>query len=246
MPRPTHGRVLVLAVIITLLWAGRAAAQWTDNGFLNINGGFQPGDRSVTGALEAPLFDEAAVYDATLPSSEGTVLDAAAGVRVWRGLAVGLGVTLFEVDSSMVVSGSIPSPLFVNRPRSAQFQQGGLAHRQLGVHLHMTYIFPVMDRIDVAVSVGPSLFRMRQDSPSAVDLGAETAPFDTVTITGIATAPARATGFGANAGLDVAYMLTRFVGAGIFVRYAGGSIDFGADSVGAGGVQAGGGLRFRF
>lgn len=244
MPRPIHLRVLVLAVI-TLLWAGHAAAQWTGNGFLNINGGFQSGDRSVTDVLEAPLFDETAVYDATSRSSEGTVLDASAGVRVWRGLAIGLGVTMFEVDSGMTVSGEVPSPLFVNRPRSAQFQQAGL-HRQLGVHLHMTYIFPVMDRLDVAVSVGPSLFRMRQDSPSAVDLGAETAPFDTVTITGVATTPARATGFGANAGVDVTYMLTRLVGAGIFVRYAGGPIDFGAESIDAGGLQAGGGLRFRF
>ena len=232
--------------VITLLWADGAAAQWTGNGFLNFNGGFQPGDRSVAGVLEAPLFDETAVYDATSSSSDGTVLDASAGVRVWRGLAIGLGVTMFEVDSGMVVSGSVPSPLFANRPRSAQFQQGGLTHRQLGVHLHMTYIFPLTDRIDVAVSVGPSLFRMRQSSPSAVDLGAETAPFDTVTITGVATTPARATGFGANGGLDVTYMLTRFVGAGIFVRYAGGPIDLGAESVDAGGVQAGGGLRFRF
>ena len=240
-----HGRVLLL-VIITLLWADRAAAQWAGNGFLNINGGFQPGDRSVTDTIEAPLFDETAVYDATSSSSEGTVLDASAGVRVWRGLAVGLGVTMFEVRSSMEVSGSIPSPLFVNRPRNAQFQQGGLTHRQLGIHLHMTYIFPVTDRIDVAVSAGPSLFRMRQDSPLAVALGAETAPFNTVTIASVATATARATGFGGNAGLDVTYMLTRFIGAGIFVRYMGGPIDFGGESVDAGGAQAGGGLRFRF
>ena len=53
-----------------------------------------------------------------------------------------------------------------------------------------------------------------------------------------------------NAGVDFAYMLTEQFGGGLFVRWAGGSVDIpaagGTQSLGVGGFQTGVGIRVRF
>ena len=55
------------------------------------------------------------------------------------------------------------------------------------------------------------------------------------------------TAFGVNVGGDVNYMFSDRVGAGLFVRYVGGSVDLAAvPGMTVGGFQAGLGLRFRF
>ena len=66
----------------------------------------------------------------------------------------------------------------------------------------------------------------------------------------LTTEPISKIGVGFNIGADLTYMLYRNYGAGVFVRYAGGQIDFpvmgdlgGFD---VGGLQVGGGLRWRW
>ena len=245
---PTACRALVL-LAATLLCAGRADAQW--NGFLNINGSVQTDDRTVMHGLTQPVYGETATYEATMTSPGGTVVDAWAGVRVWGDLGIGLGATVLNARGSTAVSGSVPSPLFRNRHRTAPaLERAGLKHQQVGVHLPVVYMLPVSERIQVAVSAGPSWFRLRHDAITGVTLGGEVAPYTGIGIADFATAVEEGSGLGYNAGLDVTYLLIRNFGVGLFLRYTGGSvqIDFpdGAKSVKVGGAQGGAGLRFRF
>jgi hypothetical protein len=56
-----------------------------------------------------------------------------------------------------------------------------------------------------------------------------------------------ATAIGVNVGADASYMFTPKLGAGLFVRYAGASVDFDSvEDLNVGGFQAGLGLRIRF
>ena len=248
-------RCVLAMLAFTLLWTGRADAQWT--GFLHINGGVQAADRAVTRTFEESLYGETAMLEATMTSPSGTVVDAWAGVRVWRDVGIGLGATVVNGSGTIGLEGSVPSPLFVGRPREASFELAGLKHQQVGVHLPLVYMVPVSERVHVAVSAGPSWFRLRYDS-LAVRVGAEALPYDAVPLTAQPTAATESTAIGYNAALDVTYLLTRWFGAGLYLRYTGATVDVAlpgglrADgpgataSVGLGGVQAGAGFRFRF
>lgn len=248
-PLPSTARRTLVLLVLTLVSAGRADAQW--NGFFNINGSVQTDDRTVTHSLMQRLYGETATFDGTMTSPGGSFVDAWAGVRVWGDVGVALGATVLNARGATAVSGSVPSPLFRNRHRTApSFERQGLNHQQVGVHLPLVYVLPVSERIHVAVSAGPSWYRLRHDEITAVSLGTETAPYTAVEIADFTTAVDEGTGFGYNAGLDVTYLLIRNVGVGLFLRYTGGSVqmDFpdGPKSVEVGGAQGGAGLRFRF
>ena len=242
---PTARCVLVL-LVMALLTAGRADAQW--NGFVNINGGVQTDDRIVTNTLLETLYGETATYEATMSSPGGTVLDAWAGVRVWGNAGVGLGATILNARGMIGLESSVPSPLFTNRHRTASLEQAGLNHQQVGVHLQAVYMLPVSPRVQVAVSAGPSWFRLRHDALAAVTRSAEVDPYTMVSLTGLTTTVEEGTGIGYNAGLDVTYLLTRWFGAGLFLRYTGGAVEMpgGLQSIKVGGAQTGAGLRLRF
>lgn len=224
--------------------------EWTGNGFVNVNGGFQSGDERFSGALDGPLYDELAEYATDYSSGSGGLTDITAGVRVWRSLAAAFGVTIVNTTGTVDITGTVPHPLFFDSPRPTTLQQTDLAHRQVGFHFQAVYLIPVTDVIDVAVFGGPSVFRVEQDFITGVTLGPEIDPFDTVALASTSTQAAQGTGVGFNIGADVTYMFTEIVGAGGFFRYAAGSVEFatstGFQSIDAGGAQVGGGVRLRF
>ncbi|MXY26093.1 MAG: hypothetical protein F4Y45_16445 [Acidobacteria bacterium] len=233
---------------MTLLAPGRAEAQW--NGFLHINGGQETADRVVADTLHVEIYGETATYDATTTTPGGTVVDAWAGLRTVGNLGVGIGVTVLDGRGVITLDGSVPSPLFRGRHRTLLHEQGGLNYRQSGLHVPVVYMIPFSERVHVAVLAGPSLFRVRHDALSAVSLGDEAAPYDTVSLTGLTTTSENGTGIGYHAGLDVTYLLTRWLGAGLLFRYTGGTVEFempgGPQSIDVGGAQASAGVRFRF
>ena len=246
------GRSALALVAMTLLCAGDAGAQWS--GFFHVSGGVQPTEGVVTSTATRSVYGETATYDATMTSAGGGVFDASAGVFLWGNVGVGLGATVLNARGDTALAASVPSPLFTNRPRSGRFDQAGLKNQQLGVHLQALYMLPLpaSERIRVAVSAGPSWFRLRHDAldpNKAFPRAPEVAPYTSVSVTGFPTVVVEGTGFGYNVGVDVTYLLIRWAGVGFSVRYMGGSVEnemLGAESIGVGGVQAGAGFRFVF
>ena len=242
------GRCVFVLLVFTLLAAGRADAQW--NGFIHINGGEQNVDRIVTNTLQVEIYDETATYEAAMTSPGGLVFDASVGVRVVGNLGVGIGATVLNARGMIALDGSVPSPLVRGRHRTASREQPGLKHQQIGVHIPVVYMVPVSERVQVALSAGPSWFRLRHDALATVTLSDEVAPYNMVSLTGLTTTVEEGFGIGYNTGLDVTFLLTRWFGAGVFARYTGGMVEIempgGLQSIDVGGLQAGAGLRFRF
>ena len=239
----------LLLLMATLLCGGRAEAQW--GGFFDVNGALQNAPGVVRHGLQEPdVYFETATYEGTMATSRGALADAWAGVL--RGnVGVALGVTVLNARGTTAVSGQVPSPLFTNRHRTASLpERPGLKHQQVGMHLPLLYVFPVTERIHVTVSAGPSWFRLRHDALAAVTRAAEVAPYDSAQLSDFTTTVAEGTAFGYNGAVDVAYLLTRYFGFGLYLRYTGGSVELpfpdGAKPVDVGGAQAGLGLRFRF
>ena len=228
-----------------LLSAGPAGAQ-APGGFLSINGIYPVSDPATFDkTIESALYEESAEYRVAYEPANRIFADATVGARIWQGLAAAVSVSFLDTHSRTLVSGSVPSPLIFDNPRTVSFT-GEVKYRQMDVHLQAVYFLPTPDAIDIALSAGPSLLRVSRDSVSSPRLGPETFPFETIGITGLDTTSVRESGIGANVGVDIAFMPVRIFGVGIFARYVTGSVDAGSREIDAGSLQAGAGLRFRF
>ena len=248
-------RLTTLFVCLATLTLGSAEAQtseWDGHGFISISGGGQFSDREFKIPLSVPMFDELARFETTHTSGSGGLLDVAGAVRIAGNLGVGGGLSVTRSQNDGLGTGIVPNPLFFDRSRDVSFLETGLEQREIGIHFSAVYVIPVSDRFLVSVVGGPTLFRLRQDLVSDVELGPETdAPFfDTVDVASVSTTTVSETGLGVHIGFDGTFLLNDQLGVGGFFRFAGGSVDLPAGdtlvSVDVGGVQVGGGLRLFF
>ena len=236
----------------------RPRAELLETGYLNVNVAHWSDERSLSQRLSSDLYNETAVFDVRHASPTGVGLDGAIGLRVWNNLAVGLGVAHVRVRSRVDVTGTVPHPLFYGRPREAQHQPGGFGRAELGIHLHAAWTIRLADRLDLTLSAGPSLFRVKQDRVSGIDAIEAGSTYDEVQVD-VSRASVRKQVSGANIGMDLTYHLARNLepgtlfwtaGVGIYARWTMGTsalTEFGPDqAIEVGGLQAGVGLRFRF
>ena len=180
----------------------------------------------------------------------GPLFDVSVGYKVWRDFGLALGFSHFSRTGTVVGSATIPSPISFNRPPTqAGINEANAKRSDRNVYLVAMWFFPVTEKIDVALAIGPSFTRVRQDlvidsqpfRENIVSAGASGA-----SITPIVTEQS-GTAKGMNVGVDAQYMFTQMIGGGIFVRYNGGSVDLpDATDLDAGGFQLGIGARLRF
>ena len=116
--------VLCLAVCGVLSgFATSATAQtgpWADRGYVNIGFGVESGSSSLADTQNLVIYEEAGTISSTTNWTSGSLIDAAFGVRVWRNLTVGIAYHQEENDTDAAITGSIPSPIFFNRPRTLE------------------------------------------------------------------------------------------------------------------------------
>lgn len=235
----------VLGIIALVLAATPAHAQmmqWQDRGYANVNILAQPQSRNVTASSTFELYGEQATVDGPRKIGGGPVFDLSGGYRVWRNLAVGLGYSHFADSSNVTVTARIPDPLVFDNPVQQDLNAGKLDHSENAVHISAVWFWPVTDKIDVALSAGPSIFNVSDQGVSGV-----TVQPNTSIATGVTTSKDSETGVGVNLGVDVTYLITPKIGAGVLMRYAGASVDLPTvDSLKVGGFQIGVGGRYRF
>src|SRR6476620_8941632 len=80
------------------------------------------------------------------------------GWGVCKTLTVGVGYRQEQNDTDGQLSGSIPSPVFFNRPRTLSDTVTGLDRKEAATHLNFGWVFPVNEKLDVLVYAGPSFF----------------------------------------------------------------------------------------
>jgi hypothetical protein len=103
------------------------------------------------------------------------------------------------------------------------------------------WLLPVTERLDLVLSAGRSLIRLRQELTPTVTIPASTQTINLVRERQSGTA------LGLNAAFDGTLMLTTRYGVGVCARYVRGSVDLSAArDVTVGGFQTGFGLQARF
>ena len=233
--------------------AGAQMREWTERGYANLSLGFQGSAGNLEDTREFPLNQEQARISVDADTDAGPFFDIGGGARVWRNVSLGASFHRVSGDGNAAVTGSIPHPLFFERPRSFTAEVRGLQRSERALHISVGYMWLVNERLDVHLLGGPSFFHVSQEVVGDVSVAESGAPF-----TSVVAAPTVATReespVGAHIGADVTYRFFQqgrtTIGAGAFLRYAGASADIpvltNTVSTDLGGIQFGFGLRTRF
>lgn len=225
---------------------------WTDVGYLWVNGLYQVGASEVRQQQSWTYFAETASFSATVPGKNAAGFGIDAGFRVWRNLAVGAGLSYVSRSSTAQVTGSLPNPIYLNRARSFSTQTAW-NNAETGLHLDAAWVVPMPPKSRLTVFAGPSLINIKQTIIKAqgIETTSSAYPYDSSVDVTAATSDLSKLGIGFNAGVDFTYFLGKTVGVGGGIRFTRASAKFAVDgqdsvSVDAGGVQAIVGLRVRF
>lgn len=244
--------VIVTVVACTLSgWARPALAQARaspERIWLSVSGGVQPTVNSFADDFDLPLNTETGTVSIAYPVKGGAIVAASGGVRVWKRLALGLGVTRYNRGSDATVEARLPHPFFDNQFREVE-GTARTTRNETGVHLMIGWMMPLTERLRVVISAGPSVLGVRQTLVTGVEFS-ETFPYDTAAFTGATTTTTSGSAAGFNAAADLFWMFSGNVGAGGLVQVTRARVTERAGSrtiaVDAGGVQAGAGLRVVF
>jgi hypothetical protein len=250
-------RVLTfLTAMATLLGGVRPAlAQggtgWHDRVRASINFGVQlPSSTTFSSTTTTPVYLETATINTTYGVPKGQVSDGGILFRLAGNFGVGVAVSTFLKQADAPITGTIPHPFFFNTLRPISGTAGALQRSELVTHIQAAYVISTK-RYDVALSAGPSIFRVSQDLVSDVAY-AETYPYDTVALSSATVTKATVTTTGYNVGADVGFRLSLNMGVGGLVRYSRATVLFplansaSVVSADTGGTQVAGGVRFFF
>jgi hypothetical protein len=230
--------IIVLATGLALAGASGVTAQTVDpKVYVDVNVGGQTQSNTFATSSTFSLFGETGATSSSQTVGKGLMFDGGTGYFVSRNLAVGVMVSMFTRSPEGTVSVTTPDPIAFNS-FTVLTSTAKLKHTELGTHIKLAYLVRVNDALDVVVSAGPSFMRLSKEIASgSVVNGAPQ----------IAVATQNGTAVGVHGGLDVNYLFTSRLGAGLFVRYVRAQVDLPAASgVKVGGFQGGLGLRLRF
>lgn len=249
-------RKFAVLMVLGLLVGGtrEAAAQAPDDRvFLNIGFGVESGSTDANDTKQYTLYEETATTNTGTSWTSGSFFSVGGDFRVFKSFTVGVSYHQETNTSDTAVTGTVPHPIFFNRPRSFAETEGGLYRRENATHLSFGWLVPVGAKMDVLVSGGPSFFRLQQDVVSDVETFERGGDFSQVVVDPtIVTQKRSATGF--NVGADVTYIFWQNdsvrLGGGGFFRYAAAETDVRLlvsdyDTT-VGGIQFGFGARLRF
>jgi hypothetical protein len=223
--------------------AAAQTMQFTDKGYVSVNGGVQAGSHDLSESGSFPLYDETATFSSTNKVKGGGLLDIGGAYRVWgKNLLVGAAFTHTSSKSDGSLTGSIPDPVITDRPRTVTKIFEDLKHAENALHLDAVWMMPVANKLDIGISAGPTIFFVSQETIPSLTI---TEPGPTVTTTVVKSSK---TTVGFNAGLDVQYMVAKKWGVGGLMRYSVGSVSLpgASEKLTVGGFQVGGGVRLRF
>jgi hypothetical protein len=219
---------------------------------LNIDAVYRDGrdDLTRSAAAFAGGYAEAGSITANYGNSTGVAFDLMYGQPVWGTIGLGVGAAYHLRSQSAAVDARIPHPFYFNQLRAATFGTPALKGHEAALHVPVLWMPPAFGSIKVLVYGGPSIFSVSQTVVHDLTLR-EAYPYDTVAIAGAITEDRTGTVFGFHAGADVSYFFHRSIGVGGGARYSRATITFSNDAGSttdgvAGGIEAVGGLRFRF
>jgi hypothetical protein len=252
---------LVTTFSAVFVFAVSTSASAQVGGWVTASASFaKPASDSATQTAVFPYraenFEAMHVYTQTSKPS----FDLGGGIRFGR-FGVGLAASRYsdqQVATSRIV---VPNRALFNRPSMASATtQDPLVHSETVLHLEGRYVAN-LPRVSVALFAGPSMFMISKEVITG-DHYTETFNFVTAaqseSITGYDMEPKSVRQWGYNVGADVSYYLSELVGVGGLIRFSHATAKLPNDiqsfqtgvasstDISVGGLQIGGGLRFRF
>ena len=230
---------LIVMVGLALSSSG-AWAQTTSNSraFFDLNGGAHVLSPTLDAGSNFLLFGEVGSARTNQNIGAGVLGDARLGHRIGRRLAVAVAVSGFTTESVGQGTVSEPSPILVASPTVVSVQSN-LKRREVGYHPQIVWFVPWSETFDVSIFVGPSFVHIQQNVIAANVSSTQVVAVGTSNESGMA--------IGGNAGIDATHPVSDRWGLGLFARYILATADLpSASGVRVGGLQIGGGLRFRF
>jgi hypothetical protein len=185
-------------------------------------------------------------YDGRRP----IVVDIGGAQRVWHALAIAVAGTWTSQTGNASVSAGIPHPFKFDAARNVSGVTSGLKRREIALHFDPALLMPIGASTNLMIFGGPSYFHMNQSLVTGVT-ATEAYPYDTATFAAATTDSSTRSRIGFNGGFDMTVAFSQHVGVGALARYSHAPLTFTAGDGGdvdvkAGGLQIGGGLRFRF
>lgn len=245
MTKTTTIIAMIAGLTLATAFTARAQTQSTTTTdakkFVSVSGGGQFQSRTFSETTTFSLFGDTGSVTANQTVGTGFVFDASFGYRLWRRLSVAVGVSTFHGSGAAASVVAVPNPLFFGKPTIKTFSAadyGDLSQTSTALNFQAVWIRPLTDKLDLWLFAGPSFIHVSQEIASATETQNTTAAIKTDSAN---------TGKAGTAGVDVNYRMNDRYSVGGFVRYAGGEVDLpSAPKLKVGGVQAGGGIRFRF
>lgn len=234
------------ALVMTSVGAAPAAAQSRSAPRVEVsaNVGAVGGGSGFTESDSFPVNAETETVTADHGTKTAVGFNVGGAFNVASRLWLGVQYAGADTKSGASITAIVPHPLLFNAPRTVQGSANNVAHKENNVHVDLMYALPVR-AMDVKVMAGPTFFSVKQDFIASVSV-TETYPFDTATFASATTTKSSKTAAGFNAGVDLSHPLSPHFGVGALVRYSRGTVKFDHNSVKAGGVEAGGGVRILF
>jgi hypothetical protein len=239
-----------VALLLTMTASSTFAQTSGAHGFLTVNGGYQlTANNFADGAVRRQYAEDGRV-DVDYDVKTGPAFDIAGGMRLWKQIGLGVGVSRFTTSTSATLTGTIPRPFFFNQLRSISGSVAGLDREELAVHVQARGMLEAGSHLEMMVFGGPSFFHTKQSVVTDITI-AESYPYDEAAFQSAVTTESKASKIGFNAGGDVAFFFTRQIGIGVTAQFAGATVNIpgvgGAKhDVKIGGGNVGGGLRLRF
>lgn len=232
-----------------VLYSATAAAQ-TPKVTISAGAALQPTTGSFTDITTFPYLAETARLEGLYDVGNGVAFDIGGGVRVWRRLSVGAGVTRVMRKAGNETTGRFPHPFFFNMDRTGTSSADSLDRTETGVHVSAGWQVVDASRLSVNVFGGPSFFTFKQAVIDDVVVN-QSYPYDTIDMSLVqGTIDDSTPGF--HAGADVGWFFTKNFGIGGLLRFTGGTkknVRIGEGEpfdLKVGGLQSGGGIRLRF
>lgn len=250
-------RYLTLAIVTGVSLASAASHAWAQGAWpehrlvFGVSGGVQAGDNDSTYRVTFPVYDEDGELVVNQGVKGGGLLDVGAIYRIAGSFGAGVAFTSMGSSDDARFVGSVPHPLFFDRPRPIDGSEADLDRDEKVVHLQAVWMVPLGERLSVALAGGPSFFNVNQELVRGVAFAENPPDFTTVTLESVDVTDASGWGYGFNFSADATYVVSGNLGVGLLLRYTRGSVDLDlvegeTVEVDAGGFQIAGGIRVRF
>lgn len=235
--------VFALCLLAVPATSNAQTMQWTNKGFITVNGGGEFGSHDLTTSQTFDLYGESASIKSSQTIKSGGLFDIGGAYRVWgNNVLAGVSFTHTASTESVNVTGTIPDPRFFGTGRSVSTSAGTAKHSETAAHFDAYYMIPIANKMDIGLFGGPSIFWLSQDTVGNVTV-TEPTPTLTATMQNVSKTEA-----GINVGADFQYVVYKTFAVGVLARYtwADATIDGADQKLTLGGFQLGVGGRFRF